>query len=147
MRATRAERALAALATGNELKIPTWREGARWFPDHQLDLFTITFDKTGDGFSPTTRYRDYAISRDLLHWESQSTLREDSPTGQRYQTHSTHGSTILPMTRLTTEDRAFWLLGPAEYVVHEGERPMAVTWRLKYVIPGDLFAAFSATIS
>src|SRR5690606_21621738 len=85
-RYTRRE-ALAALATGSELRIPSWREGARWFPERQLDLFTITFDKTGDRFSPTTRYRDYAINRELLHWESQSTVREDSPTGLRYQTH------------------------------------------------------------
>lgn len=145
-RYTRRE-ALAALATGSELRIPTWREGARWFPERQLDLFTITFDKTGDRFSPTTRYRDYAINRELLHWESQSTVREDSPTGLRYQTHAAQGSTILPMARLTTHDRAFWLLGPAEYVSHEGERPMAVTWRLKYPIPGDLFSAFGAAIS
>ncbi len=145
-RYTRRE-ALAALATGNELKIPTWREGARWFPDHQLDLFTITFDKTGERFSPTTRYRDYAISRELLHWESQSTIREDSPTGRRYQTHATFGSTILPMARLTPDDRAFWLLGPAEYVTHEGERPMAITWHLVYELAGDLFTSFGAAVS
>lgn len=145
-RYTRRE-ALAAFATGEQLQVPTWREGARWFPEVQLDLFTITFDKTTGHFSPTTRYRDYAISRELLHWESQSTIRENSPTGLRYRTHATSGSTILPMARLTTQDRAFWLLGPAEYVNHEGERPMAVTWRLEYPIPGDLFSAFSAAIS
>lgn len=145
-RYTRRE-ALAAFAEGEQLEVPTWREGARWFPEAQLDLFTITFDKTSGHFSPTTRYRDYAISRELLHWESQSTIRESSPTGRRYQTHASIGSTILPMARLTTKDRAFWLLGPAEYVNHEGERPMAVTWRLEYPIPGDLFSAFSAAIS
>ncbi len=31
-------------------------------------------------FSPTTRYRDYAISRELIHWESQSS----HPRRQRY---------------------------------------------------------------
>ena len=145
-RYTRRE-ALAALADGEKLNVPTWREGARWFQEAQVDLFTITFDKTSGHFSPTTRYRDYAINRELLHWESQSTIREDSPTGCRYQTHAAGGSTILPMARLTTEDRAFWLLGPADYVSHEGERPMAVTWRLEYQIPGDLFSSFSAAIA
>lgn len=145
-RYTRRE-ALAALADGEKLNVPTWREGARWFQEAQVDLFTITFDKTSGHFSPTTRYRDYAINRELLHWESQSTIREDSPTGRRYQTHAAGGSTILPMARLTTEDRAFWLLGPADYVSHEGERPMAVTWRLEYQIPGDLFSSFSAAIA
>lgn len=144
-RYTRRE-ALAALAHGDAVKLATWREGARWFPDHQIDLFTITFDKTNGRFSPTTRYRDYAISSNLLHWESQSTIREDSPTGRRYQNHVSISSTILPMARLSTEDRAFWFLGPASYVSHEGERPMAVTWRLRHPIPGDLYTKFCAAI-
>jgi hypothetical protein len=28
----------------------------------------FTLDKTTGQFSPTTRYRDYAISRDVIHW-------------------------------------------------------------------------------
>ena len=35
------------------------------------DVFLITLTKTEKRFSPTTRYRDYAISRNLFHWESQ----------------------------------------------------------------------------
>jgi hypothetical protein len=44
-------------------------------------------------------------------------------------------------------DRAFWCLGPAEYVDHEGERPMAITWRLRYPLPGDLFTQFAAAVA
>ena len=47
----------------------------------------VSLDKTIGGFSPTTPYRDYAISRDLIHWESQSATRADSETGRRYQNH------------------------------------------------------------
>jgi hypothetical protein len=49
--------------------------------------------------------------------------------------------------RLTDEDRAFYFLGPAEYVSHEGEMPMAVRWRLKFALPGDLFASFAAAVA
>jgi hypothetical protein len=138
---------LAAFATEDTLKVPEWREGVRWLPEAQVDLLTITLDKTGDRFSPTTRYRDYAISPALLHWESQSGTRESSETGQRYQTHASRGTTVLPFARLTPDDRAFWLLGPASYVSHEGERPMAITWRLAHELPGDLFARFGAAVS
>lgn len=138
---------LAAFADSDTVQVPEWREGVRWLPDTKTDLFAITFDKTSGRFSPTTRYRDYAISRRLLHWESQSGTRESSQTGQRYQAHAAHGSTVLPMARLTTEDRAFWLLGPAHYVSHEGEQPMAITWRLAHELPGDLFTRFSAAVS
>jgi hypothetical protein len=34
------------------------------------------------------------------------------------------------------------LLGPADYVSHEGERPIAITWRLQNPIPADLFEQF-----
>ena len=35
----------------------------------------VTLDKTVGHFSPTTRYRDHAISPELIHWESQSATR------------------------------------------------------------------------
>ncbi|MEN1940810.1 DUF3427 domain-containing protein [Luteimonas sp. MJ174] len=138
---------LAAFTSGDDLKVPEWREGVRWLPEAQVDLLAFTLDKTSGHFSPTTRYRDYAISQTLLHWESQSGTRETSETGQRYQTHEAKGSVVLPFARLTTDDRAFWLLGPAIYVRHEGERPMAITWHLLHELPGDLFASFGAAVS
>ena len=112
-----------------------------------LVLFAMTLDKTTGQFSPTTRYRDYAISRDLIHWESQSITRADSDTGQRYQRHEALGTSIMLFARLRSDDRAFWFLGPANYVKHESELPMAVTWRLDHSLPGDLFAQFAAAVA
>lgn len=54
---------------------------------------------------------------------------------------------ILLFARLRDTDRAFWLLGPAEYVEHRGEKPMAITWRLQQSLPGDLFAQFAAAVA
>jgi hypothetical protein len=48
---------------------------------------------------------------------------------------------------LRADERAFWFLGPATYVSHEGERPMAVTWQLDVPLPGDLFAQFAAAVA
>ena len=50
-------------------------------------------------------------------------------------------------TRLRDVGRAFYFLGPATYVSHESERPMAITWRLQHTLPGDLFAAFAAAVA
>src|SRR5690606_8554327 len=107
-------------------------------------LFKFTLDKTSGGFSPTTRYRDYAISRELIHWESQGVTRADSDTGRRYQHHASRGSSVMLFARLRNDDRAFWFLGPATYVTHESEQPMAITWRLAHALPGDLFVQFAA---
>ncbi|HET9872731.1 MAG TPA: hypothetical protein VFP89_09075 [Propionibacteriaceae bacterium] len=37
------------------------------------------------------------------------------------------------------------LLGPASYVSHEGERPIAITWKLQHAMPSTFFA--SATLA
>lgn len=123
---------------------PAWREGVKWAADQHADIFVVTLDKAADHFSPTTRYRDYAISRNLFHWESQSTTSAASATGQRYVHHEARGSDVFLFARMSNADRSFWFLGPARYVSHEGERPMAITWRLDHPLPGDLYADFAA---
>ncbi|MBN1334908.1 MAG: DUF3427 domain-containing protein [Deltaproteobacteria bacterium] len=138
---------LAAFEAARSLRIPKWQSGVLFFGDARADAFTFTLDKTGGHFSPTTRYRDYAISRDLVHWESQSVTRADSRTGLRYQNHAAQGSSIHLFCRLARDDRAFWYLGPATYVRHQDERPMAITWRLAHPLPGDLFTAFAAAVA
>lgn len=107
----------------------------------------MRIDKTTGQFSPTTRYRDYAISPTLVHWESQSSTRAESETGRRYQDHERLGTSVLLFARLRSDDRAFWFLGPASYVKHTSELPMAITWRLRHALPGDLFASFAAAVA
>ncbi len=138
---------MAAFVPGNTARAHPWREGVHWAKDEHADLFAFTLDKTSGHFSPTTRYRDYAISRDLIHWESQSTTRADSKTGLRYQSHAALGSSVMIFARHRTDDRAFWFLGLATYVSHQGERPMAVTWRLQHQLSGDLFESFAAAVA
>jgi hypothetical protein len=137
----------AAMGIGNGAKAPDWREGVKWVPTANTDLLVFTLDKTSGQFSPTTSYKDRAITRELIHWESQSMTTETSTTGQRYQNHSMVGSQVILFARLRADDRAFWFLGPATYVRHEGERPMGVTWRLDHPLPGDLYAQFAAAVA
>jgi hypothetical protein len=138
---------LAAFGIGPNARVSTWQTGVYWANEAKADLLAFTLDKTSGQFSPTTRYRDYAISRDLIHWESQSVTKEESETGLRYRNHLRLGTSILLFGRLRTDDRAFWFLGPATYVKHESEMPMSVTWRLKHPLPGDLFEQFAAAVA
>lgn len=131
---------------GERAKIPAWQSGVYDAADVGADLFAFTLDKSSGGFSPTTRYRDYAISRDLIHWESQSMTRADGDTGLRYRQHESMNRTILLFGRVRADDRSFWFLGPATYVRHEGERPMAITWKLQHSLPGDLYQEFAAAV-
>ncbi len=120
---------------------PWWHEPAR------TEVLFITLAKTEAHYSPTTLYRDYAISRELFHWESQNTTRVDSPAGRRYLEQRTNGVRVLLAVRAARTDpwgttRPYVLLGPADYVSHRGERPIAITWRLRNPIPADCYETF-----
>ena len=138
---------LAAFGLRSGAKIPAWQSGAYEAKPANAELLAFTLDKSSGGFSPTTRYRDYAISRTLIHWESQSVTRADSATGLRYRHHERDGRTILLFNRLRSDDRAFWFLGPATYRSHVGERPMAITWELHHPLSGDLYQSFAAAVA
>jgi len=135
---------LAAMGVGDGARVAPWQTGVYEAKKARAELLAFTLDKSGGGFSPTTRYRDYAISPRLIHWESQSVTRADSATGLRYRHHERDGRAILLFARLRADDRAFWFLGPATYRGHVGERPMAITWELAEPLSGDLYASFAA---
>ncbi len=123
------------------MKPATVREGVKWLLDKQLDVFFVTLNKADKDYSPTTMYNDYSINESLFHWQSQSTTAEDSPTGQRYIHHAERSSKVLLFVREFKSDRvtggaeAYTYLGTANYVKHEGSRPMNITWRLDRPIP------------
>jgi superfamily II DNA or RNA helicase len=123
------------------------REGVRFAVEEQADIFTFTLSKSARDYSPTTMYRDYAISPELIHWESQSTTSDTSPTGQRYINHVAEGSRVLLFCRETNDGefgtRPYFFLGPARYVTHTGSRPMAITWSLDHPMPAEFFEAAS----
>lgn len=123
------------------LKPATVREGVKWLPEKQLDVFFVTLNKSDKDYLPTTMYNDYSINESLFHWQSQSTTAADSPTGQRYIHHRERGSKVLLFVREFKSDRinggaaAYTFLGTANYVKHEGSRPMNITWKLDRPIP------------
>jgi superfamily II DNA or RNA helicase/HKD family nuclease len=123
------------------------REGTRYSEEEQADVFTFTLAKSERDYSPSTMYRDYALSPELIHWESQSTTSAESPTGQRYINHVARGSRVLLFCRETNGGefgaQPYFFLGPARYVSHTGTRPMAVTWKLDHPMPADFYEAAS----
>lgn len=143
-RYTRSE-VLAAIGRSTVKKPFTHREGPLWHEQLKTDFFFVTLEKNEKHYSPSTRYRDYAISAELFHWESQSGTREATKTGQRYIHHESRGTHVMLFVRETNERDGqtlpFTFLGPMSYVKHTGELPMAITWRLVRPIPADLLRA------
>ncbi len=130
---------LAAFGDATADRPPTTREGVRYLRDARTDVFFVTLQKVEGRFSPSTMYRDYAISPTLFHWESQSTTPANSQTGQRYIHHAKRDSAICICARESSESTPFVFLGKASYVHHAHERPMQITWRFDHAVPGAFY--------
>ena len=134
---------LAAFSRMTFVRRNRLRQGVDFDPVTQSDLFFVTLEKTEGHYSPSTMYRDYAISPDLFHWESQSTTSVQSPTGQRYMNHQKQGTHVFLFVRHRKHEAgrtaAYTCLGAAEYVSHERSRPISITWRLRRPMPDDFF--------
>ena len=129
----------AAFGLISDTQQTTGQSGVLFDRATQCDVFFITLRKSERLFSTTTHYNDVAISTWEFHWESQSLTREASPTGQRYIHHRKRGSRVLLFVREESKRGGvtlpFLCLGFADDVSHEGERPMAIRWRLHRAIP------------
>lgn len=134
---------IAALGFGSGVKPKVTQGGILWVPDVESDVFFVDLRKAERDYSPTTMYRDYAINRELFHWESQSRQTPEQPTVQRYINHVARGTNVLLFVReqksFELGTQPFYFLGPATYVSHEGGRPVSFTWRLQTPMPEELF--------
>jgi superfamily II DNA or RNA helicase len=135
---------LGAYDQGSPAQPPQFREGVRHVESASTDLLLVTLKKAERDYSPTTLYRDYAISPSLFHWESQSTHSVGSPTIRRYREHVDRGHTIMLFVRErrtleTGIGSPYVCLGPAQYVSSSGSRPVSFTWELETPMPEELF--------
>jgi len=117
--------------------------GVIHLPEIRAYALLITYQKTEKEFSPSTMYADYPISRELLHWESQSSTSQESEAGQNLINHKEKGYTILVFARDQKKRNnltvPFTYLGPAELVSYEAERPIRIVWRLLHSMPVEMF--------
>jgi hypothetical protein len=121
------------------------REGTYYDEASGTDLFFVTLEKSVRDYSPSTLYKDYAISPTLFQWESQSTTSQQSRTGRRYISQRERDGAVLLFVRPRKKQDGltmpYTFLGPMDYVSHKGERPIAFTWQLRWPMPADFFRA------
>lgn len=124
---------------------PTPQGGVQFVKEHATYLFFVTIQKDAKDYHPHTMYRDYAISRDLFHWESEASTRIASTRGQDFIHHAERELTILFFIRQCRLSpyggrMPYVFAGPARYVAHEGERPMGMTWKLGFPLPAEIWS-------
>jgi hypothetical protein len=121
------------------------REGVFYFKERDLDIFFINLQKSEKEFSPTTMYEDYAISDRLFHWQSQSKTSGTSVTGRRYIKDRISGGKVLLFVR-DIKSGPYIFLGKANYISHQGNKPISIVWRLDKPMPPHILEKALAAI-
>lgn len=130
---------------GPAVKAKVPQGGILKLEEQRRELLFVTLDKSGAGFSPTTRYRDYATGHDRFHWETQSAASVTRPSGQRYVDGDSEWSFYLFVR--TAPDAPYAFLGPVTYESHTGDRPIGITWRLAFAMPAGLYERYATLAS
>lgn len=144
-RYTRAE-VFAALGVSSPDKPKEHREGVYFVRGARIQLMFVTLNKSSSQFSSTTQYRDHALTTDLFHWESPNNWRQSSPAMQRAIGQGVDGAVhrLLFVREKSTGavESTFRCFGLVDLHGHlEGDRPVAMTWRLRTPLPAAVFEA------
>lgn len=124
--------------------VPTgFREGVKTFNSSNTTALVVNLEKSEKHFSPTTMYKDYAISTDEFAWDSQNATTPESQPGQLFQHHEELGHRIVLFVRRNKKDAIgtspYMCLGTVKYISHEGSKPMHIRWALDRPMPASMF--------
>lgn len=138
------EQVLAAFELSKFSKKSSNREGVADIPEKNTELLFITLNKSEENYSPTTLYNDYAINDYILHWQSQNASRPDTGKGKSYIEQKDTGKKFLLFVREQNGDEfgntmGYVFLGDANYLEHEGAKPMNIKWELSEPMPAYIW--------
>lgn len=144
-RYTRAE-VLAAIGASPIEKPRTHREGVYFSPHNRIQLMFVTLQKDAKQFSSTVQYRDHALSPTHFHWESPNNWRQDGDAMRRCIGQGPDGSVhrllFVREQASGAVEGTFRCFGQVDVDGPlTGERPVAVTWKLRQPLPELLFEA------
>ena len=130
---------LAAMEYHTIEKKRPMREGVKYLEEKNCELLFVTLNKSEKDYSPSTMYHDYSINEWLFHWQSQSTIADYTPTGQRYVNNDDDDYIpLLFVRKFKTENgqtAPYYFLGAVKYKKHEGNKPINIIWELENRIP------------
>ncbi|MCF2856154.1 DUF3427 domain-containing protein [Pseudoalteromonas sp. SMS1] len=138
------EQILASIGASTFEKKSPAREGVLELKSHNIELLFVTLTKCEKTYSPTTLYKDFAISPTRFHWQSQNSARPERGKGLSYITHQKTGKRIFLFVREQNKDEnnrtmGFVNFGEVQYVTHTGSQPMDITWDLLHPMPSELW--------
>ncbi|MCB7479697.1 DEAD/DEAH box helicase [Christiangramia sediminis] len=113
------------------------REGASYEKSINTEALFVTLKKSDKDYSPTTMYEDYALNKNLFHWQTQNSASPNTPKGQAYIKSKKN---VLLFVREQAKDEygftmGYVFLGEAIFQKHSGEKPMNIEWKLEEAMP------------
>lgn len=116
------------------------REGVAENQNLNTELLFINLIKSGENFSPTTMYDDYAINELMFHWQSQNSAGPKTPKGLSYINHQQNEKRILLFVREKANDEygntmGYVFIGEGNLKDHYGSKPMSIKWELNEPMP------------
>jgi superfamily II DNA or RNA helicase len=138
------EQTLAAFGLSTFDSKSSNREGVATINDKNVELLFVTLNKSEADYSPTTLYQDYAINNYVFHWQSQNSARPDYGKGKTYIEQAENGKRVLLFVREQNDDEygntmGYVFLGEANYLEHEGAKPMNIKWELSEPMPAYIW--------
>ena len=109
--------------------------------DSKVELLFVTLGKS-EGYHDRIAYRDYAVSAERFHWQSQNSASPDTPAGQRYLGSPGNGWSFQLFVR-RSKGAPYRACGPVTLEKAEGGKPMSIVWKLSVPLPVRLFQEFS----
>lgn len=124
------------------------REGVYFVPRSRTQLMFVTLNKDESKFASNIQYKDHAVSADLFHWESPNNWRQHTSAMLRCigqgPDASRHRLLFVREKSSGGIEGTFRCFGQVD--LHgdlEGDRPVALTWRLRQPLPELIFEATS----
>jgi len=117
--------AIGFVKVGEKGRMP--QGGILMLKEQKRELLFVTLDKSAKSFSPSTQYRDYWISEELFHWETQAAASHMKASGKRYTESPGNGWRFFLFVREDTEG-TYRFYGEVRMKSWEGDRPIGVVW-------------------
>jgi superfamily II DNA or RNA helicase len=116
------------------------REGVAENKNLKTELLFIDLIKSETDFSPSNLYKDFAISENIFHWQTQNSARPDKGKGLTYINQQDSQKNILLFVREKNTDEfkntmAFVFIGNAKFLEYSGSKPMSIKWQLHDPMP------------
>lgn len=118
--------------------------GVEYLEEIDTDVFFVNLVKEESKFSISTRYKDFALTKDIFCWDSQNSESTEGKNGKRYVNQGSSKHDVLLAMREKSNGGTFMLLGLADYLRHEGNKPISLQWKLRQPLDAETFMEAAA---